>query len=236
MLVFLIGVTELCNRTLYSLEQPMILRLDVIARVLVWVFWLAPVCVVSLPVTTFTSNLTATSTSTQGSNPTINPFPYDSSNAANSDPSTTIIIVCIVGSLALIGAVWALYSRIMSKRKPPTPTIVGSGGTHAEPTSMIYIPGEEPAMTAIPALRYNAPQAPTQVDNETLEVRPGVVLPPPPAYDTATAERPLPRTGGNSASPPDLKRERTDADYSHESLYYSNFILRAFNSVSMNIF
>ncbi|CAE6426249.1 hypothetical protein BN14_06916 [Rhizoctonia solani AG-1 IB] len=186
----------------------MVLRLDVIARVLLWVLWLAPDYVSSAPVTTPTSETSLTSTSTRGSNPTFNPYPYDNSSNANSDPSTTIIIVCVVGSLALLGAAWGTYSCLVSKRKPPTPTIVGSGGTNAEPTTMIYIPGEQPAMTAIPALPYNAPPAPTQVDNEAVEVGPGVILPPPPAYDVATAGQPLSEIGGST---PSLKRERTES-------------------------
>ncbi|CAE6454212.1 unnamed protein product [Rhizoctonia solani] len=186
----------------------MVLRPDVIAWVLVWAFWLAPGYVVSAPVTTSISETPLTSTSTRGPSPTSNPFPYDNSNAANSDPSTTIIIVCVVGSLALLGAAWGTYSCLVSKRKPPTPTIVGSGGTNAEPTTMIYIPGEQPAMTAIPALRYDAPPAPTQINNEALEVGPGVVLPPPPAYDVATAGQPLSQVSGST---PSLKRERTES-------------------------
>ncbi|CAE6474775.1 unnamed protein product [Rhizoctonia solani] len=191
----------------------MVLRPDVIAWVLVWVFWFAPGYVVSAPVTTSTSDLSATPTptSTRGSNPNTNPFPYDS-NAENSDPSTTIIIVCVVGGLALLGGAWGMYSCI-AKRKPPAPVIVGSGGTNTEPTTMIYLPGEQPTMTAIPALRYNAPQVLPQVDNEAVEVGPGVILPPPPAYDPTTAGKPLSQTEGKSASPPALKRERTESTW-----------------------
>ncbi|CAE6419995.1 unnamed protein product [Rhizoctonia solani] len=194
-----------------SNRQPMVLRPDVIAWVIVWVFWVAPGFVVSAPVTTSTPDSSVTSTSTPRSNPTTNPFPYSGNNdPANSSPSTTIIIVCVVGSLALLGGAWGVYSCVSAKRKPPTPTIVGSGGTNAEPTTMIYIPGEEPAVTAVPALRYNAPQA-HSVDNEALEVGPGVILPPPPAYDVATAGGPLFQTGESALSPPALKRERTES-------------------------
>ncbi|CAE6399642.1 unnamed protein product [Rhizoctonia solani] len=189
----------------------MVLRPDVIAWVLVWAFWLGQSYVLSAPLTTSTSGASLASTSTRSSNPTSNPFPYGNSDAANSDPSTTIIIVCVVGSLALLGGAWGMYSCLVSKRKPPTPTVVGSGGTNAEPTTMIYIPGEQPAMAAIPALRYDAPLAPTQVDNEALEVGPGVILPPPPAYDVATAGQPFSQAGENPASPPELKRERTES-------------------------
>ncbi|KEP49307.1 putative transmembrane protein [Rhizoctonia solani 123E] len=186
----------------------MVLRTDVIAWALVWVFWFAPGYVLSAPVTTSTSDSPVTSTRTSHS--TTNPYPFDS-NAENSNPSTTIIIVCVVGSLALLGGAWGVYSCTKSKRKSATPTIVGSGGTNTEPTTMIYIPGEQPAMTALPALPYNAPQAPVHVDNETVEVGPGVILPPPPAYDAATASRPLSDIGQDTPSPPDLKRERTES-------------------------
>ncbi|CAE7210426.1 unnamed protein product [Rhizoctonia solani] len=190
----------------------MVLRRDVIAWVLVWVFWLAPGCVVSAPVTTPTSDSAATSTSTRGSHPSNNPYPY-TSDTGNSDPSTTIIIVCVVGTLAFLGALWGVYSCTIAKRKPPTPTIVGSGGTTAEPTTMIYIPGEQPTMTAIPALPYNAPQAPVHVDNEVVEVGPGVILPPPPAYDAATSGRPFPLTEESDGSTPGLKRQRTESQW-----------------------
>ncbi|CAE6487696.1 unnamed protein product [Rhizoctonia solani] len=189
----------------------MVLRLDVIAWVFVWVFWFAPGYVVSAPVTTPTSN-SLTTTSTRTSNPTSNPYPYND-NAQNSNPSTTIIIVCVVGSLALLGGAWGLYSRTAAKRKAATPTIVGPGGTNTEPTTMIYIPGDQPAMTAVPALPYNAPQAPANVDNEAVEVGPGVILPPPPAYDASTAARPLSKTGESVASLPAFKRERTESQW-----------------------
>ncbi|CUA71312.1 hypothetical protein RSOLAG22IIIB_09493 [Rhizoctonia solani] len=191
----------------------MVLRPDVIAWVFVWVFGFAPRYVVSAPVTTSISvTSTSTSPSTPASNPNANPYSYDNNNG-NADPSTTIIIVCVVGSLALVGGAWGVYSCLASKRKAATPTIVGSGGTHTEPTTMIYIPGEQPAMTAVPALPYNAPQAPAHVDNEVVEVGPGVILPPPPAYDAATAGRPFPETEESDASLPVLKRERTESQW-----------------------
>ncbi|CAE6397829.1 unnamed protein product [Rhizoctonia solani] len=186
----------------------MVFRPDVIAWALVWVFWFAPGYVLSAPVTTSTSDSPATST--RASNATPNPYPFDS-NAENSNPSTTIIIVCVVGSLALLGGAWGVYSCTKAKRKAATPIIVGSGGTTTEPTTMIYIPGEQPAMTAVPALPYDAPQVPVHADNEAVEVGPGVILPPPPAYDAATASRPLSRTTQGTLSPPDLKRERTES-------------------------
>ncbi|KAB5592276.1 hypothetical protein CTheo_4263 [Ceratobasidium theobromae] len=99
-----------------------------------------------------------------------------------------IIIVSIVGSMAFVGALWGLYSYMSGRRnRQPAPT---TDVTTSERTTMVYIPGEQPGVVAaIPSLRYDAPPVAAQSDIAPEPV--SVIMPPPPAYDVATAA-PLP--------------------------------------------
>lgn len=114
----------------------------------------------------------------------------------------------IVGGLAFLGAAWGLYCCLVARKQPKIATV--AGGRFGEPTTMIYIPGENPPMAALPSLRYNAPPAVHQ-PSSPMEVGPGAILPPPPAYDVATAGRPLSTMEDDAPLPDRPKRERTES-------------------------
>jgi hypothetical protein len=156
--------------------------------------------------------VTSPSSTTTPRTPNSNPYPYgaDPSNDSSS-PMTTIIIVCVVGSLALLGGAWGVHS-CMRKRKDPSPATIAAG-TSAAPagTTLVYIPGETPAMAAMPSLCYNSPPIPAHPSMETTEVGPGVIIPPPPAYDVATGGRVVDYEGAEVPCKP--MRERTDSQW-----------------------
>ncbi|KAG8706373.1 hypothetical protein FRC08_001113 [Ceratobasidium sp. 394] len=167
----------------------MLLDTDVITRSLVVALWLGSQYVIAAPTSVIAASAAPTSTS-YDSNPTSYPNPYgiDPSNDSSS-PMTTIIIVTIVGSISLLCGAWAAYNCMVKRRKSLQVAPISASSSMEPTTTMICIPGETYASTAIPALRYNSPHRQPVPNLEGTEVGPGVIIPPPPSYDTATGGR-----------------------------------------------
>ncbi|QRV82893.1 hypothetical protein RhiJN_10909 [Ceratobasidium sp. AG-Ba] len=186
---------------------------DVITRISLFALGLATRHVIAAPTSsgTISDSATQTAPTRDPTSSPRSPGPYgvDPSND-NSSPMTTIIIVCVVGSLALIGGGWGAYSCMVSRRKAKPVFTTPNANPNEHTTTMICIPGEPYPTTAMPALRYNSPYAPTHPNLEAAEVGPGVIIPPPPSYDVATGGR-VPESSLGTSEPCRPVRSTSDS-------------------------